>query len=120
MVNMATIDMPWKTLVPSKIHVLGWRAIRDRLPTREKLAKRGILTKDIDKVCVFCSLMVESLNRLMVGCPLSRVVWQKVARWVGMLLENFSDMVDHMISFYSEMEGMVGKRKRMLVWLATC
>ncbi|XP_058727140.1 uncharacterized protein LOC131598571 [Vicia villosa] len=119
-VNMAIVDNVWNTLVRSKIQVFGWRAIRDRLPTREQLAKRGIITEDIDKVCVFRSLSIESLSHLMVDCIFTRAVWQKVALWVGLIMDNHSDMVDHVSAFYNSLDDLVGNRKRLVVWLATC
>ncbi|XP_058734104.1 uncharacterized protein LOC131605811 [Vicia villosa] len=32
----------WQTRVPSKIHVFGWRCIKNRLPTYEQLMHRGV------------------------------------------------------------------------------
>lgn len=43
----------WKNLLPSKVQVFSWRCLKDKLTTREQLARRGILIDRRDKVCVF-------------------------------------------------------------------
>lgn len=64
----------WKTKVPSKIQVFGWRCIRNMIATKDQLAKRGIIKDDNEKVCLFCISNIESLNHLMVQCFYSKLV----------------------------------------------
>ncbi|XP_058732733.1 uncharacterized protein LOC131604304 [Vicia villosa] len=116
---MAAMNLIWETYVPSKLHVFGWRALRDRLPSREQLAARGIITEESGMVCVFCYTEIESLNHLLVGCCEARKVWQKIAGWLGIDLENVEDVVEHLLDFEGCLTGLVSKRKRLLVWLAS-
>ncbi|XP_058733669.1 uncharacterized protein LOC131605314 [Vicia villosa] len=116
--DMAAMNLIWETFVPSKIHVFGWRALRNRLPSREQLAARGIITEESDMVCVFCFNDIESLNHLFVGCCEARNVWQKIASWLGIEVGNADDVVEHMFYFEESIKGLVSKRKRLLVWLA--
>jgi hypothetical protein len=49
----------WMNNVPSKVTILGWRLLLDKLPTREALFKKGIITKTHDRSCVFCLREIE-------------------------------------------------------------
>ncbi|XP_058733104.1 uncharacterized protein LOC131604696 [Vicia villosa] len=64
----------WKTQVPSKLKVFGWRVILDILPSKMQLAKRGIIRNEQDKMCEFCGVVVEDLNHLILSCLLSKNV----------------------------------------------
>lgn len=44
----------WKSKVPSKIKVFGWRLVLNRLPSRVQLFKRGFLHSGMIKH-VFCA-----------------------------------------------------------------
>lgn len=83
--TLTTFRLIWKTLVPSKVQVFGWRCVRDKLATSEQLARRGILTDSRDKVCVFCFLEFESLPHLLLSCPFSRIFWVKFQLGSGWL-----------------------------------
>ncbi|GAU38578.1 hypothetical protein TSUD_322550 [Trifolium subterraneum] len=39
-------DLIWHKQVPLKVSIFSWRLLRDRLPTRENLAIRGIITPE--------------------------------------------------------------------------
>ncbi|GJU27537.1 retrovirus-related pol polyprotein from transposon TNT 1-94 [Tanacetum coccineum] len=69
----------WNKLVPKKVNIFVWSALKGRLPVREELEKRGI---DLDSVLCLCSdSAVETCARSLVLCNLAMSVWEKIFRW---------------------------------------
>ena len=69
----------WNKLVPKKVNIFVWRALKGRLPVREELDKRGI---DLDSVlCPCCDSAVETCAHSLVLCNLAMSVWEKIFRW---------------------------------------
>ncbi|XP_058732910.1 uncharacterized protein LOC131604491 [Vicia villosa] len=62
----------WKTKVPSRIHLFGWRLIWNRLPTKVELAKRGILVAAQLLKCPLCNRVDEDLDHLFLHCHIVR------------------------------------------------
>ncbi|GKA84297.1 putative RNA-directed DNA polymerase, eukaryota, reverse transcriptase zinc-binding domain protein [Tanacetum coccineum] len=69
----------WNKLVPRKVNIFVWRALKGRLLVRKELDKRGI---DLDSVlCPCCTNAVESCAHSLVMCDLAMSVWNKVFSW---------------------------------------
>nr|GEV05064.1 hypothetical protein [Tanacetum cinerariifolium] len=69
----------WNKLVPKKVNIFIWRALKGRLPVREELDKRGI---DLDSLlCPCCDTVVESCNHSLVLCKLALSLWERIYRW---------------------------------------
>nr|GEW09584.1 RNA-directed DNA polymerase, eukaryota, reverse transcriptase zinc-binding domain protein [Tanacetum cinerariifolium] len=69
----------WNKLVPKKVNIFVWRALKGRLPVREELDKRGI---DLDSVlCPSCTNAVKSCAHCLVTCDLAMSVWNKIFSW---------------------------------------
>ncbi|GJV18591.1 reverse transcriptase domain, reverse transcriptase zinc-binding domain protein [Tanacetum coccineum] len=69
----------WNRLVPKKVNIFAWRAIKGRLPVRVELDRRGI---DLDSVlCPCCNNIVETCAHCLVTCDLAMSVWVKVFSW---------------------------------------
>ncbi|GJW66106.1 RNA-directed DNA polymerase, eukaryota, reverse transcriptase zinc-binding domain protein [Tanacetum coccineum] len=69
----------WNKLVPKKIFIFVWRALRGRLPVREELDRRGV---DLDSVlCPSCSNIVETCVHSLITCDLAMSVWDKIFKW---------------------------------------
>jgi hypothetical protein len=75
----------WKTAVPSKVCVLAWQLVLDKIPTRENLCRRGILTNDAN-VCLLCNGVAESTRHLFLHCPFASAVWYGLNRWLGVVV----------------------------------
>ncbi|GJS77798.1 reverse transcriptase domain, reverse transcriptase zinc-binding domain protein [Tanacetum coccineum] len=72
-------DTIWNKLVPKKVNVFVWRALKKRLPVREVLDKRGI---DLDTVlCPCCDSGVESCKHSLALCNMAMGVWEKIHSW---------------------------------------
>ncbi|XP_058725636.1 uncharacterized protein LOC131596919 [Vicia villosa] len=72
----------WKTKVPSRFHLFGWRLIWNRLPTKAKLEKRGILIAPHLLVCPLCCRVKEDLNHIFLHCDIVRVWWSHFSNWL--------------------------------------
>ncbi|XP_058731364.1 uncharacterized protein LOC131603122 [Vicia villosa] len=112
------LDFMWKLKVPSKVSIFAWRFILDRLPTRDILQRRGILSGNNDSGCALCFSFLESSAHLFDQCFYSTKVWEKVGNWLGVLdrlnieeLKYFGDNFDKIRT--GEERLMVG-----IVWMA--
>ncbi|XP_058777363.1 uncharacterized protein LOC131651699 [Vicia villosa] len=74
-------DSIWKSNVPYRIKAFRWRCLWNRLPTKYLLVRRGISLSINDQLCVFCSVELETLDHILLGCPFSKLVWKDVFLW---------------------------------------
>ncbi|GJR72697.1 RNA-directed DNA polymerase, eukaryota, reverse transcriptase zinc-binding domain protein [Tanacetum coccineum] len=69
----------WNRLVPKKVNIFVWRAIKGKLPVRVELDKRGI---DLDTIlCPCCGDMVESCDHSLILCNMAMSVWENIFSW---------------------------------------
>lgn len=62
-------------MLPPKIKIWTWRAIHNRLPTKDNLIKRGIA---IDSICAFYGVLYESLGYILFNCKHSLSLWRAI------------------------------------------
>ncbi|GJY39956.1 reverse transcriptase domain, reverse transcriptase zinc-binding domain protein [Tanacetum coccineum] len=69
----------WRSIIPRKVNVFVWRALRGRLPVRTELDKKGI---DLDSLlCPGCDNVVESVDHCLALCENAINVWDKIFSW---------------------------------------
>ncbi|CAJ2650181.1 uncharacterized protein LOC123904681 [Trifolium pratense] len=73
----------WLNNVPSKVSIFGWRLLLEKLPTREALYKKGIITNIHERCCVFCYNEVEDTQHIFFKCTVSEQ--ETIARGSGTL-----------------------------------
>jgi hypothetical protein len=66
-----SLELMWKNNVPSKISIFGWRLLLEKLPSKETLFDKGIITNRTDRNCAFCSNHVESIAHVFIHCNIS-------------------------------------------------
>ncbi|GJW13151.1 RNA-directed DNA polymerase, eukaryota, reverse transcriptase zinc-binding domain protein [Tanacetum coccineum] len=59
-------ETTWNNLVPKKVNIFAWRAVRGRLPVRIELDKKGIDLHTI--LCPNCDEMCETIDHSLVFC----------------------------------------------------
>ncbi|XP_058783505.1 uncharacterized protein LOC131658199 [Vicia villosa] len=74
----------WKVEVPLKIKAFGWRCFKYRIPTKDLLLHRGILSSTSNLGCVFCEDSIESPIHLLLSCRMADEVWKEMACWIGL------------------------------------
>ncbi|XP_071688642.1 uncharacterized protein [Rutidosis leptorrhynchoides] len=66
-------------LLPKKIEIFAWRALKKRIPTRVELDKKCI---DLDSVrCPVCDDDLETAEHALVFCRFAMEVWARVFQW---------------------------------------
>ncbi|GJR70222.1 reverse transcriptase domain, reverse transcriptase zinc-binding domain protein [Tanacetum coccineum] len=95
----------WNKLVPLKVNIFVWRALKGRLPVRMELDRRGI---DLDWVfCPSCNNSVESCAHSLVTCDLAMSVWEKIFSWWKLGIVN-AFTIDEFFSSYGNVNIPVG------------
>nr|GEV56720.1 RNA-directed DNA polymerase, eukaryota [Tanacetum cinerariifolium] len=70
----------WNHFLQKKINIFIWRALRDRLPTRWNLSRKGI---DLDTLsCPIYDSSIETSNHTLWFCSLATSIWYKVFAWL--------------------------------------
>jgi hypothetical protein len=115
----ASLKKLWKNNVPSKVSIFGWRLLLEKLPTREALIHRGVLNINVDRCCVMCLNMDETLEHVFLNCQVTVAVWSHVLRWLGASYFNASNVQQHMLMFGELIKGKKYKRVTHIIWLAT-
>jgi hypothetical protein len=73
----------WKGAVPSKVSALVWQLFLNRIPTKDNLRRRHILSND-ESDCVMCTGSTETATHLFMHCDFAAQIWYCVCRWLGM------------------------------------
>ncbi|KAI3812463.1 hypothetical protein L1987_17173 [Smallanthus sonchifolius] len=71
--------MSWCKWVPLKCNVFAWRSELNRIPTKDALRKRGIVTGD--DLCPLCRSEEETVEHLFTSCLVASILWQKISMW---------------------------------------
>ncbi|GJY79149.1 RNA-directed DNA polymerase, eukaryota [Tanacetum coccineum] len=59
------METRWNPFLPKKISIFIWRVLRDRLPTRWNLSRKGI---DVDSLsCPVCDVGIETIQHSMIS-----------------------------------------------------
>jgi len=107
----------WMKLAPPKVEFFLWLALLGKLNTKVMLWKKGILQADQLR-CPLCAVQteLESLDHLLVNCPISWIIWQTIAAELGKVIitpANFRNFFEQWLSIKWKNSTM---RK---IWCAT-
>ncbi|XP_071715133.1 uncharacterized protein [Rutidosis leptorrhynchoides] len=70
------------TVVPKKVELFAWRAIKKKLPIRVELDNRGI---DLHSTrCPLCDDSLESVDHTLIFCSHAREIWERIFKWWNM------------------------------------
>ncbi|XP_071740957.1 uncharacterized protein [Rutidosis leptorrhynchoides] len=92
-------------LIPKKIEIFTWRALKKRIPVRIELDKRGI---DLHSVrCPVCDDGLESVDHSLVSCKFALEVWARIYNWwnLGPCPSSFDDILEGNLSQASSSTG---------------
>jgi len=88
----------WKATAFPNVLITAWRALIDRIPTREALVRRGVQMESI--VCVLCQIKEKSSQHLFVECMYAQRVWSLCQKWLGIMLVQNKGIKSHFESFH--------------------
>jgi len=112
----------WHPQVPSKVSILAWRLLRDRLPTKSNMLRRGIIHGE-NSSCVAGCGCIESVQHLFISCDFFGTLWHHVRQWLGLSGVDHNDIGTHFAQFTNYLGGRRRCRSflqllwRMCVWL---
>jgi hypothetical protein len=113
----ATSDLVWHKQVPLKVSLVAWRLLKDRLPTKINLQRRGLLQAD-DITCVSGCGIEESASHLFFHCKEFGSLWHYIKSWIGVAGVDPLSIREHFTQFINY-TGYSNKRKSFLqmIWL---
>jgi len=91
-------DLIWHKQVPLKVSIFAWRLLRNRLPTKSHLLRRGMIIGKV-VMCVTGCDMVESAPHLFIHCATFSTLWHFIRCWIGMPGVDPLNIDDHFIMF---------------------
>ncbi|KAE8693577.1 hypothetical protein F3Y22_tig00110809pilonHSYRG00241 [Hibiscus syriacus] len=99
-----------------KFSIIAWMVILDRLPTKDRLARFGIVTVN---VCGLCGDNQESRNHLFLECSFARVIWKAILHACGLQLQLLTCWDNAMHWMISNLKGedfmeLVGAHEKAL------
>ncbi|XP_071741314.1 uncharacterized protein [Rutidosis leptorrhynchoides] len=100
-------------MIPQKVWLFIWRALRQRIPVRIELEKRGV---DLDSVlCPLCNDYPESVEHSIFQCKHAVEVWIRIFNWLGISFSGNASLSE----LFSEDGGIGSSKLISLVWQAT-
>jgi hypothetical protein len=99
--------------------LLGWRLLRNRLPTKDNLVQRGILIPS-DGICVAGCNVSETTSHLFLHCNIYGALWYNVQTWLGIYLVPPGELRHHFIQF-TRLSGLPRTTHLFftVIWFAT-
>lgn len=71
-----------------------WQAVRNRLPTLDNLATRGVLNGS-GMLCLAYKKVVELVSHLFFECEIFFEIWQLLLQWEGFKAALHNNSKDH-------------------------
>ena len=88
----------WDLLIPPSTHCFAWRALQDRIATKQNLLRRSVHL--VDFRCVLCGGKEETTSHLLLSCPTTNVVWNSCSKWIRVISVNHFALKEHFEQFY--------------------
>jgi len=86
--HTVAVSALWNKEVPLKVVLFAWRLFRDRLPTKDSLLRRGVISFD-SRLCVAGCDSEETSSHLFLHCNSFGSVWHLILRWMGLSRQQF-------------------------------
>jgi hypothetical protein len=100
-----------------KVSIVAWRLLKDRLPTKTNLQRRGIL-QDTSNTCVSGCGMIETASHLFFHCNVFSSLWQHSRLWIGISGVDPHNCRDHFYQFIHYTGYSKARRSFLqLIWL---
>ncbi|GJX79383.1 RNA-directed DNA polymerase, eukaryota [Tanacetum coccineum] len=80
----------WNKLLPKKINIFIWRTLRDRLPSRWNLSRKGIDLNSMN--CPICDKGIDTAFHMFWVCSLATSVWLHVFNWTNLQSPTLSSL----------------------------
>jgi len=94
----ATRDPVWHKQLPLKVSLVAWRLLKDMLPTKINLQRRGLLQADAIRCLSGCGTE-ESASHLFLHCNVFSSLWQHIRSLIGVSGVEPLHIREHFIQF---------------------
>ncbi|XP_024626758.1 uncharacterized protein [Medicago truncatula] len=91
-------ELIWHKQVPLKVSILAWRMLKDKLPTRSNLQRRGILAA-ANTTCLSGCGLEETASHIFLYCEVFGSLWQHIRSWIGMSGAHPQNISEHFLQF---------------------
>ena len=109
--------MVWHKQFPLKVSIVTWRLLKDRLPTKINLQRRGSLQASTN-TCVSGCGMAESSSHLFLHCDVFSSLWHHIRSWIGIYGADPQNISDHFYQFIHYSGYSKARRSFLqLIWL---
>jgi len=108
-------ELLWNLKVMPSAQFYVWRALSDRLATKQNLHKRRVLLGDT--LCVFCGREEETSSHVLVSCIKSIKVWNMCFSWMRISLVNHNELNHHFEQFSYICFNQEGNRLWKSLWV---
>lgn len=80
--NLAKLCIASHKYIPSKVSLLAWRILQNKVATEDNLSKRGVFSQNLT-YCVVGFKGEESASHLFFECPVFASLWYAICKWIG-------------------------------------
>ncbi|GKV05161.1 hypothetical protein SLEP1_g17203 [Rubroshorea leprosula] len=77
----AQYKLIWDNKLPLKISAFAWKALQNRISTKDNLLKRGLIEDNTEAKCILCGEKVETSTHILFSCPISWKIWCLCYDW---------------------------------------
>ncbi|XP_058764274.1 uncharacterized protein LOC131637688 [Vicia villosa] len=119
--QLKVFERLWRIKIPFRTKAFGWRCLWNRIATKDMLAKRGIVSIASDISCCFCFRYEESIQHILLSCPLAKKICEDVGEWLRVTAVtelSLSHSFNFWFEFFSSKKVKAGKEGFM--WLVVC
>ncbi|KAL8508390.1 hypothetical protein ACS0TY_018850 [Phlomoides rotata] len=117
--RQAAFHRLWKSYAPRRYQAIVWKLLHNRLPTKEKLQRMGIIPVSEDIKCALCGEDDKTIDHLLGKCRIVHSIWAKIYEWLE------SSMVLHIDPRINLLQHSLilgrGKNERIAstIWICT-
>ena len=94
MLDRTLVDDVWLNRIPSKVSLLVWRLLRNKLPTKDNLLRQGVINGAASTCAAGCEASETTLH-LFLNCDVSNGLWAAVRLWLGISSVTPGDILHH-------------------------
>jgi len=110
-------DLIWHKQVPLKVSIFAWRLLQDRLPNKNHLLRRGLITGEA-LMCVTGCGTAESASHLFIHYDIFGTLWHLIRSWIVMSGVDPLNIDDHFLQFtHSTGHSKARQSFLQLIWL---
>ncbi|KAL8498582.1 hypothetical protein ACS0TY_021786 [Phlomoides rotata] len=117
--NHEAFQLLWKSAASRRSQAIGWKILKQRLPTRDELRKRGIIPALQDVQCPCCGVEEESISLFFFWLLFCKDIWVEIYKWSETSMVPHMDPKIHLESHSVILGDPNSVKYAVSIWLAT-